>query len=116
MLVFENDNIVSKNLYQIFKDQNIDVTDIEESKNPQWIPLNTSLQVPTYLGVDTVSRIWYNGYSSDLIQIEFEDGNTYTYTPNHKLLVLRDNVQEWVATKDILETDEILTDEMVNKK
>ena len=112
--IYEGDQIVSKNLYEIFELFNIDVTDIEKDRVPQWIDLPSPLKVPTYEGDDTVTRIWYNGYSEEVVEIEFEDGEVYTYTPNHKLLVLRNNESVWVMAGELTEEDEVLTHEMVN--
>ena len=47
-------------------------------------------------------------------EYEFEDGEVYTYTPNHKLLVLRNNESVWVMAGELTEEDEVLTHEMVN--
>ena len=112
--IYEGDQIVSKNLYEIFELFNIDVTDIEKDRVPQWIDLPSPLKVPTYEGDDTVTRIWYNEYSEEVVEIEFEDGEVYTYTPNHKLLVLRNNESVWVMAGELTEEDEVLTHEMVN--
>ena len=56
----------------------------------------------------TAYECYYNG-PKEVTEIEFEDGSTYRFTEDHKLLVSRDDKEIWVMVKDLLETDEIVT-------
>lgn len=79
---------------------------------PQWIELSTGVDVPdTFNDIDTVSRIWWNGIQ-ETIAITFEDGVTYQFTPNHKLLVRDNGIDLWVMCKDITENMEIVDSTM----
>jgi intein/homing endonuclease len=44
-----------------------------------------------------------------MTEIELEDGSVYRFTENHKLLVNREHVEEWIEVKDLRETDEIIS-------
>ena len=46
-------------------------------------------------------KIWMNGY-----EIEFEDGEKYKFTGNHKLLTSN---RGWVRTDNLLETDNVIS-------
>ena len=59
--------------------------------------------------VDSIAyECYYNGPES-VTEIEFEDGNVYRFTENHKLLVLRDGKQQWVQVKHLTEQDEVIS-------
>jgi len=103
-----------KSIYEILDDQGFDITRIE-SNEPHWINLETPIEVDTLNGVDVCERIWFNG-KQDTISIEFEDGNIYTYTPNHKLLVSRiDGTTEWVRVDELQENDEIVNQDEIGR-
>ena len=51
---------------------------------------------------------YYNGPRS-ITEIEFEDGSTYKFTNNHKLLVNRNETEMWVEVKDLTENDDIVS-------
>ena len=97
-----------KSIYDILEEQNINYKDIENSKTPQWIQLKNKVEVPTYEGDDYCERIWYNG-KQKTVTIEFEDGNIYDFTHNHKLLVNRGDVEVWVRCDELKEGDNIVT-------
>lgn len=104
----KNGGIVSKSLYDILKEQSIDVSLIEQIGQQTWIELPIPIKVPTYAGDDLVTRIWYNGKVDSLIEIKFADGNTYQFTPNHKLLVNRDGVEDWCRCDEIKQDDTVV--------
>jgi hypothetical protein len=101
-----------KSIYDILVEQGFDIATIENN-DPHWVDLKTPIEVDTLNGVDVCDRIWFNG-KQDTINIEFEDGNTYTYTLNHKLLVSRiDGTTEWVRVDELQEGDEIVNQDAV---
>lgn len=98
----------NKSIYEIFNEQNIDISEIEKLGQSQWINLTKPIEVPTYDGNDICERIWYNSNNFETIDIEFEDGNIYSYTPNHKLLVNRNNNELWIRVDELKEGDDIV--------
>lgn len=57
--------------------------------------------------IDKVTNLYYNGISS-VDEIEFDDGTVMSFTPNHRLLVNRNNQHQWVKVKDLTEEDELV--------
>jgi ribonucleoside-diphosphate reductase alpha chain len=55
----------------------------------------------------TAYECYYNG-PQPMTEIEFEDGNIYKFTENHKLLVSRSCKQIWVEVRDLTEDDDIV--------
>lgn len=106
-----NNKVITKNgvksIYDILEEQNINYKDIENSKIPQWIQLKNKVEVPTYEGDDYCERIWYNG-KQKTVTIEFEDGNIYDFTYNHKLLVNRGGLEVWVRCDELTIYDSIV--------
>lgn len=79
----------TKNLHEICELHGIDWDSIEQSGLPQTIDFS----VPMRLADNHLAySINYTGVQ-ELIEIEFEDGNTYKFTPNH-LLLIRDGAQK----------------------
>jgi len=101
----------NKSIYDILEEQNIDYRKIEELNVPQWIGID-AIKVPTLNGESEVNRIWYNG-KQPVIEIEFEDGNTYEFTYNHKLLVYRNGEEIWIRCDELKEGDDIIN---INEK
>lgn len=96
-----------KSIYQILAENSVDVDKIEASNIQQWIPL-TPFTVPTLQGDQVCDKIWFNG-QQQVYDITFEDGTTYAYTGNHKLLVRHEGGEtEWVQVSDLRETDDIV--------
>jgi ribonucleotide reductase alpha subunit len=65
--------------------------------------------VNTQYGPKEAFEYYYNGYT-DVIELEFDDGETYGFTPNHQLLVLDQQVsllddieysRIWVKVEDL---------------
>lgn len=68
---------------------------------PQWIELKLPIEVPdTFGNTEFVTRIWWNGVENT-IDIEFDDGVIYSFTPNHKLLVRENNTDTWVRCDEL---------------
>lgn len=101
-----------KSIYDILDEQGLDKVGIEANE-PHWIYLHTPVAVDTLNGVDVCERIWFNG-KQETMDIEFEDGNIYTYTLNHKLLVSRiDGTTEWVRVDELQEGDKIVNQDEI---
>jgi len=97
-----------KSLEQIMNEQGIDHVGIELEGKQQWIEFKQPLTIPTRFGNKQVNNIWYNG-KVQTRKITFEDGNTYEFSLNHKLLVKTDDRKEyWVQVKDLTENMEIV--------
>lgn len=92
-----------KSLELIMDEQHIDHKAIEESEEQGWFEFEKPIAIPTQNGTRYVNRIWYNG-KQPTRTIEFEDGNSYTFTLNHKLM-LTDGT--WKEVGAITETDQI---------
>jgi ribonucleoside-diphosphate reductase alpha chain len=87
----------------------VDINSIERKLEKQWVDLQNPIKVPTLDGEKEVSKVWYNGYE-EVIEIEFEDGKTYKFTENHRLLVktiLGDT--EWVRVGDLTGNEDIVS-------
>lgn len=98
---------------EILRNNGIDV-DALNNVPPHWIELKIPVEVPVPGGdTEFVERIWWNGVQ-ETIEIEFEDGVTYSFTPNHRLLVKATPVDVWVECKDITSDMEIVDINMVS--
>lgn len=101
-----NDGI--KSIYDILKENDINTDAVEKENKPHWIHI-TPFKVPTLNGEQTSNKIWFNG-KQEIYEIEFEDGNKYSYTGNHKLLVkCKNGKQEWKQVRYLTEDDEIVS-------
>jgi ribonucleotide reductase alpha subunit len=92
---------------EILKVKNIDTDKIESDGEQVWIEFETPLYVETMNGIQESNRVFYNG-QKEIYEIEFEDGNTYKMTGNHKLLVNRNNEQVWVRVDELNLDDDIV--------
>jgi ribonucleoside-diphosphate reductase alpha chain len=82
-----------------------DVDDLFEQVPGTWLELNRSLHVyDENNNIQEVTKLFVNGLS-EVYEIEDEFGNTYKFTPDHKLKT----VDGWKAVKNITENDEIIT-------
>lgn len=96
-------------LQQLLEAAKINLNEIIEKNLHGWHELPEPFAVNTLDGQEMVERFFYNGVSSDVYEVEFEDGNTYKFTGNHQLLVSRGEFDVWVRVADLQETDEIIT-------
>jgi|APSaa5957512535_1039671.scaffolds.fasta_scaffold02611_23 hypothetical protein len=96
-----------KSLELIMEDNDICYESIENSGVQQWIEFSKPIMVQTRFGMNKSSRIWYNG-EVDTKTITFDDGHEYSFTMNHKLLVMRDYCESWVKVKDLKEGDDVI--------
>jgi ribonucleoside-diphosphate reductase alpha chain len=83
--------------------------DIDTVHDNMMIGQRFQLAKPVKL-IDSIAyECYYNGPRS-VTEIEFEDGKIYRFTDNHKLMVNRDGTHLWIEVKDLLETDDVVTD------
>lgn len=98
----------TKSLGQICEEQGIDWKYIEAVGQPQWFDFNNPIDVQTRFGLKKSTRIWYNG-NQPTRKIKFSDGNVYTFTHNHKLLVnCVDGQQRWICVSELKPGDDIV--------
>jgi ribonucleotide reductase alpha subunit len=94
-----------KSLGQILIESKLDVDGIENSSMAQGqrfkIP---EIEFPT----GKCDEVYYNGLAK-VYEIEFEDGNTYKFTANHRLLVNRNGQNEYIFVKDLTPMDDIVS-------
>lgn len=101
-----------KSIYDILNEQGFSISEIE-NQEPHWIELKEIVAVDTLNGDDYCERIWFNGVQ-ETMDITFDDGNVYTYTLNHKLLVKHiDGTTEWVRVDELQENDEIINQDEI---
>lgn len=77
--------------HELLDDVGVDWESIESSGIPQRYSFLKPISINTQHGPKDVFEYYYNGFI-DVIELEFDDGETYGFTPNHKLLVLQQNV------------------------
>ena len=95
-------------LEDLFAKAGLDTKSIEEQGVPGWYELPEPFYVKTLEGDQIVERAYYNGNSSDVYEIEFEDGKSYKFTGNHKLLVSKGSFDAWICVRDLKEEDNIV--------
>jgi ribonucleoside-diphosphate reductase alpha chain len=97
-----------ESLEELMNRQNIDHKDIEEKGIQGWHTFKQPIKVPTRFGEKESKQIWYNG-KQPTRKITFEDGNTYEFTLNHKLLVkFEDGSEDWVYVSNLNTNMEIV--------
>jgi hypothetical protein len=97
-----------KNFHEMLDDQGIDWKNIEHScESGTSIPLNFPLQIAGRNKVEEVTSVIYNGLTP-VNTIEFEDGTVMDFTDNHRLLVNRDGVENWMYVFELQEGDDIV--------
>jgi ribonucleoside-diphosphate reductase alpha chain len=79
------------NFHELLDDVGVDWESIETSGIPQRYSFLKPIDINTQHGPKEAFEYYYNGFI-DVIELEFDDGETYGFTPNHKLLVLQQNV------------------------
>ena len=93
--------------HQLLESQKIDWKTIEENGIPQRFSFYNPIEIATPEGNKPVYEFYYNGVS-ELVELEFSDGETYKFTPNHRLLVIRAGEKQWVEVRDLVVDDEII--------
>lgn len=96
-----------KSYQEIMDDMEIDWKEIEKTNEKGWILFKNPLYVKTRFGIKMSEKIFYNGHV-DTIDIEMEDGTIFTCSENHKFLVLRNGIEEWVRADELNENDDIV--------
>jgi len=98
----------SQSIYEILRDNGTKLKEIEAKGVGKWITLSPSITVQTKDGSGESSKIWYNG-EAEVYDIEFEDGNVYSYTGNHKLLVkLSDQSEVWRRVDELTGEEDVV--------
>lgn len=95
-----------KSFEDILLENDVDVFELEKTNNKQWIEIN-NIEVKTLNGFVETDSIYYNGIVETL-QIEMEDGTIFTCSENHRFLVDRNGIYEYVKVEDLLEGDDIV--------
>lgn len=81
--------------------------DIDKIHKMQMIGQRFAFDKPIKLAENiTAYECYYNG-PKPVTEIEFEDGQIYRFTNDHKLLVNRSGNRVWVKVGDLVETDDI---------
>jgi ribonucleoside-diphosphate reductase alpha chain len=102
--------------HELLDDIGVDWESIEASGIPQRYSFLKPIMINTQHGPKESFEYYYNGYT-DVIELEFDDGETYGFTPNHQLLVLDQQVsllddieysRIWVNVEDLTNTDLIV--------
>lgn len=94
-------------LGSLVRRKGIDTKGIEGQGKIGWYDFDEPSMIPTRFGPKKSERVWYNG-KVETRKITFEDGNTYEFSMNHKLLAKVDGKEEWVMVRDLVEGMEIL--------
>ncbi len=96
-----------KSMEEILIEKGIDFEKIEASGIHGWRTFNSPLTIPTRHGDKEIVRVWYNG-KVETRKITFEDGNTYEFSLNHKLLVKENGKELWKEVRDLRMGDDIV--------
>jgi ribonucleoside-diphosphate reductase alpha chain len=83
---------------------NIDIKDVHDQF---MIGQRFEFIKPVELVNSIAYECYYNGPQS-VTEIEFDDGEIYRFTENHKLLVNRNGTKVWVEVKELTENDDII--------
>lgn len=82
--------------------------DIDVVHEKQMIGQRFAFDKPIELNGSKAYECYYNGPAA-MTEIEFEDGNIYRFTKNHKLLINRNNIEQWIQICDLTEHDEVVS-------
>jgi len=96
-----------KSYLDILNENGLNVEEIEKYDTPHWITLNEPVSVLTMNGFVLTDQIYYNGHK-EVFKIEMEDGTVFEATANHRFLVNRNGLQEWVRVDELTEEDDIV--------
>ena len=94
-------------IYELLDLADIDVKDIEDNEKVGWYKVNAPIFVETRFGEKQIFEVYYNGVA-EIYEVEFEDGEVYKFTGNHRLLVIRDGSEQWVRVDELEENDEVV--------
>jgi len=101
-------DVGNESLAELMDRQGVDHNNIESEGKQGWFNFDSPITVPTRFGDKQSTRIWFNG-KQPTRTITFEDGNSYTFTLNHKLLVKDESgCEKWVEVNDITENMDIV--------
>lgn len=96
-------------LGDILTNAGVDVDAVEHSGQQQWVNVSVPFDLVGQDGsAQMVEKVWYNGVA-ETQRITFDDGSTYEFTNNHRLLVIRGQLEQWVYVRDLLEGDDVKT-------
>lgn len=93
--------------HEICEINGIDYKKLESEDTQKWLDLKNPLKVYTKEGILEADKLYYNG-NCEVFEIEFEDGNIYSFTGNHKLLISIENEEKWVKVSELTGDEEIL--------
>ena len=96
-----------KTYTEILEENGIDWKEIEKTDNQQWFKFNDPFNVHTRHGLKETSKVFYNGHK-EVFSLELEDGTVLECTGNHKFLVNRNGIEEWVETRNLKDDDDIV--------
>ena len=101
-------NGVRKNFHEMLDDQNINWYEIETTYDQGTnVQLSTPIEITGINGTEVVSEVVYNGLQP-VNRITFEDGTEMDFTDNHRLLVNRNGIEQWVYVFELQENDDIV--------
>ena len=96
-----------KKLEEIIQ-ENINIT-LDEVHNNIFPGQRFAFKTPVeFANGEKAYECYWNGYQS-VTEIEFEYGNVYRFTENHKLLIERNRNKVFIEVKDLQETDNIIS-------
>lgn len=93
--------------HELLSEQNIDFEKIESTKIP--VRLNVEpFNIKTQFGDKEVNTVYYNGFHK-IYKLTFDDGNSYDFTGNHLIKVIRDTEEVWCRVDMLQIDDDILS-------
>jgi hypothetical protein len=97
-----------KTIYDILREGDIVYPVHEETGTPQWIKLSKPIQIMVNHGLAEVEKVWFNG-KEKIHEVEFEDGEKYLFSINHKFSKIQENRIDWISLDKLRIGDEIQT-------
>jgi ribonucleoside-diphosphate reductase alpha chain len=91
------------NFHEILEEYGYDWRAVEHLGVPQRYAFSKPLSMRTRNGPKDAYEIYYNGVQ-EIYEVEFED-ETYRFTGNHRLLVIRDGAEQWCEVANLVEND-----------
>lgn len=103
-----------KNFHEMLDEQNINWKEIESTCEPGTsIKLNSPIEISGRNETEVVESVIYNGLQP-INTIGFEDGTIMNFTDHHRLLVNRNETEQWVYVFELQEGDDIVQIERRN--